>query len=166
MTPEEIMLFYKTGKYKKDIEKRIEGMIYLYRNSSEYILVDEDLDYYESLINKDLNNEKTIFNGKVACKGYAKGKVTKLLRRADVEEIGRNNIILTHEGDPDLLPVIKKAGAIVCEQGGVTCHMAIIAREYGIPCVIGVGNNVINQFKEGEFVEVNATEGYIKRSEL
>ena len=104
-----------------------------------------------------------LFEGKVACRGVVQGQVLKILRFDNSIKINKNSVIFTHEGDPDLLPMIKKAGAIVCEQGGITCHMAIIAREYGVPCLIGVGNNVMNCFKNGDQVEVDAINGYLKR---
>lgn len=166
MTPEEVINFYKTGQYNKEIENRINGMIYLRKNNKERILcVGEDINYYENSLKNDTDVFANIFKGKVACRGFVKGQVLKILRYDNSVKVNNNSIIFTHEGDPDLLPIIKKAGAIVCEQGGITCHMAIIAREYGIPCLIGVGNNVLNSFKNGDYVEVDAINGYLKRSD-
>lgn len=167
MTPEEVIDFYKTGEYNKEIENRINGVVYSWQDSQEKILtVGEDITYYESLLTNNECVSKQFFKGKIVCRGIVQGKVLKILRLDNSIKVNKNSIILTHEGDPDLLPMIKKAGAIVCEQGGITCHMAIIAREYGIPCLIGVGNNVINTFKNGDQVEVDAINGYLKRRRL
>lgn len=165
MTPEEVIDLCETGACPADAEARLHGMIYLCQNGMESILpVGQELTYYESLLSEPDRHEQTEFPGKVACRGYVKGQVIKILRPDDATKIVRDSIILTHEGDPDLLPLIKQAGAVVCEQGGITCHMAIIAREYGIPCLIGVGNGVARSFKNGDAVEVDAIHGYLKRS--
>lgn len=167
MLPEEVIAFCETGARPKDVEQRVSSLIYVYDNGREVIISGEkDRAYYETLIREDGKELETVIRGKVACRGYVKGRVLKVLRCEDAVDVDKDTVIFTHEGDPDLLPVLKKAGAIVCEQGGITCHMAIIAREYGIPCIIGVGNCLINRFKNGEIVEVDAVKGYLQRSKL
>ena len=164
MTPEEVVDFYKSGKYDTSIDERINGMVYICQNGCEQIVCEQDIAYYQNLLSCNENFAKDVFCGKVACRGYAKGRVVKLVRPDDSQNITKDCIILTHEGDPDLLPQIKQAGAVVCEQAGITCHMAVIAREYGIPCLIGIGNNVIDSFENGDYVEVDAINGMLKRS--
>jgi pyruvate,water dikinase len=56
---------------------------------------------------------------------------------------------------------MKKAKAIITEVGGLTCHAAVISREFGIPCIIALKNSMRN-FKDGDFVEVDADSGVIK----
>ncbi|MBU4375310.1 hypothetical protein KKH38_02310, partial [Patescibacteria group bacterium] len=62
---------------------------------------------------------------------------------------------------PEHLMGMKKAGAIITDDGGITCHAAIIARELGIPCIIGtkIATKVL---KDGDFVEVDAERGIVK----
>lgn len=63
--------------------------------------------------------------------------------------------------DPDVVPAMKMAAAIVTEQGGITSHAAIVSRELGVPCVIGtkIATQVL---KDGDTVEVDATKGVVK----
>jgi pyruvate,water dikinase len=63
---------------------------------------------------------------------------------------------------PEFVPLMKLASAIVTDDGGITCHAAIVSRELGIPCIIGtkVGTKV---FKDGDRVEVDANRGIIRK---
>ena len=62
---------------------------------------------------------------------------------------------------PELMPAVKKAKAIVTDEGGITCHAAIISRELKIPCIIGtkIATKIL---KDGDFVEVDANNGVIR----
>ncbi len=80
---------------------------------------------------------------------------------ADASEMGRvkpGDIIVTDMTDPNWEPVMKRAAAIVTNRGGRTCHAAIIARELGIPAVVGCGN-ATRVLKEGETCTVSCAEG-------
>ena len=60
------------------------------------------------------------------------------------------------------IPIMKKASAIVTNQGGITSHAAVLAREFGIPCIVGT-NIATEVFKDGDLVEVDADSGIIKK---
>ncbi|MBU1031264.1 MAG: hypothetical protein KKB65_08575, partial [Nanoarchaeota archaeon] len=71
-------------------------------------------------------------------------------------------IIFTGMSTPDFVPLIKKAAAIVTDEGGVLCHAAIISRELKKPCI--VGTKIATQvFKDGDLVEVDANKGVVKK---
>ena len=62
---------------------------------------------------------------------------------------------------PEMVPIMKKASAFVTDEGGVTCHAAIISREMRKPCIIGT--KVATQLlKDGDMVEVDANSGFVK----
>lgn len=65
---------------------------------------------------------------------------------------------------PDYILAIKKAGAIVTDEGGLTCHVAIVSRELGIPCVIGTKTGT-KMLKTGDKIEVDAEKGIVKKTE-
>ncbi len=67
-------------------------------------------------------------------------------------------MLVTDMTDPDWEPIMKKAAAIVTNRGGRTCHAAIIARELGIPAVVGCGD-ATERMKNGEKVTVSCAEG-------
>ena len=72
------------------------------------------------------------------------------------------DILLSQATSPDLLPVMKKAAAIVTNTGGLICHAAIISREMRIPCIVGTGNATLI-FKDGDIVEVDANKGIVRK---
>lgn len=76
-------------------------------------------------------------------------------------KVQKGDILVAVMTRPDYIVGIKKAAAIVTDEGGITCHAAIVAREIGIPCVIAtkIATKVL---KDGDLVEVNANHGVVK----
>ncbi|MFA6215791.1 MAG: PEP-utilizing enzyme [Patescibacteria group bacterium] len=99
--------------------------------------------------------------GQTAFPGIASGKV-KIIMPNDDKHIRNGRVLVTKMTTPDFVPLIKKCAAIVTDEGGVTCHAAIVSREFKVPCVIGT-KIATNIFKDGDLIEVNATEGVIKK---
>ncbi|WP_346836431.1 phosphoenolpyruvate synthase [Microbulbifer sp. SAOS-129_SWC] len=102
--------------------------------------------------------------GEVLCEGRAigqrigAGKVRVLESVADMAAMQDGEVLVTDMTDPDWEPVLKKASAIVTNRGGRTCHAAIIARELGIPAVVGCGN-ATELLQTGTPVTVSCAEG-------
>jgi pyruvate, water dikinase len=88
--------------------------------------------------------------------GFGPAKVIKNV--AEINKIQPGDVLVTDMTDPDWEPVMKKAAAIVTNRGGRTCHAAIIARELGIPAVVGCGNATLT-IKEDQVVTVSCAEG-------
>ena len=76
----------------------------------------------------------------------------------EMDKVQAGDILVTDMTDPNWEPVMKRASAIVTNRGGRTCHAAIIARELGIPAVVGCGN-ATDKLKEGTLVTVSCAEG-------
>ncbi|MFH0836095.1 MAG: PEP-utilizing enzyme [Candidatus Micrarchaeota archaeon] len=100
--------------------------------------------------------------GQCACLGFARGRVKIVLSPADLWKMQKGDILVAIATNPDVVPAMKKAAAIVTEQGGVTCHAAIVSREMGIPCVIGT-RIATKWLKDGDLIEVDATKGLVKK---
>ncbi|MDQ1211266.1 phosphoenolpyruvate synthase [Pantoea anthophila] len=77
---------------------------------------------------------------------------------SEMNRIEKGDVLVTDMTDPDWEPIMKKASAIVTNRGGRTCHAAIIARELGIPAVVGCGD-ATERLKEGHKVTVSCAEG-------
>ncbi|MGD1949447.1 MAG: phosphoenolpyruvate synthase [Leptolyngbyaceae cyanobacterium] len=75
-------------------------------------------------------------------------------------EFQPGNVLITPRTDPDWEPIMKRASAIVTDQGGRTCHAAIIARELGIPAIVGCGN-ATQQIETGQAVTITCAEGEV-----
>lgn len=107
----------------------------------------------------DYNKKELI--GQTAQSGYAKGVVKIIIRAKDMKKMKKGDILVSIATDPDIVPAMKKAAAIITEQGGITSHAAIVSRELGIPCIIGtkIATKVL---KDGDLVEVDAHKGIVK----
>ncbi len=100
--------------------------------------------------------------GQVACKGSARGTARVALSRKDIEKVQEGDILIAPMTTPDFLPAMKKAAAFVTDEGGLTCHAAIVAREMNKPCVIGT-KIATRVFKDGDLIEVDATAGIVRK---
>ena len=102
--------------------------------------------------------------GQVVCEGRAIGQrigagpVRVINDISQMEHVQVGDVLVTDMTDPDWEPVMKRASAIVTNRGGRTCHAAIIARELGIPAVVGCGN-ATDVLKTGDNVTVSCAEG-------
>ncbi len=86
------------------------------------------------------------------------GNVKKLKSPEELNKFKDGEVLVAHMTDPDWVPVMKKSSAIITEQGGRTCHAAIVSRELGIPCVVGV-ESAFSKLKDGQKVTVSAADG-------
>ena len=86
------------------------------------------------------------------------GEVRLIASPAEMNRVQPGDILVTDMTDPDWEPVMKRAAAIVTNRGGRTCHAAIVARELGIPAVVGTGE-ATSVLKDGETVTVSCAEG-------
>lgn len=100
--------------------------------------------------------------GRVASSGIARGTVT-LLTDATVftKSLSKGDILVCEMTTPDYIVHIKNTAAIVTDKGGILCHAAIVAREFGIPCIVGT-NTATSLLKDGDLVEVDANKGVVK----
>lgn len=103
-------------------------------------------------------------SGAVVCEGRAIGQkigagTAKVVRNlADMHRVQPGDVLVADMTDPDWEPVMKRAAAIVTNRGGRTCHAAIIARELGVPAVVGCGN-ALDTIADGKEVTVSCAEG-------
>jgi len=99
--------------------------------------------------------------GTVACVGKSRGKVVIINNHDDLKKEFDNRILVSVMTTPEITPAIKKCKAIVTDEGGITCHAAIVSRELGIPCIIGtkIATKVL---KDNDLVEVDAEKGVVK----
>jgi pyruvate,water dikinase len=99
--------------------------------------------------------------GSIAQKGLVQGEVRLIISEHEVHKLLDGEILVASMTDPDMISAMKKAGAIVTDEGGITCHAAIVARELKKPCIIGtkIATKVL---KDGDYVEVDANSGVVK----
>ncbi|HIH43045.1 TPA: hypothetical protein HA246_05355, partial [Candidatus Woesearchaeota archaeon] len=112
-------------------------------------------------IENEFFRDVKVVTGLTGNKGKVKGRVSVVMEAADFTKFEKGDILVTAMTRPEFVPIMKKAAAIVTDEGGITCHAAIVSRELGIPCVLGT--NVATSFlKDGMIVEVDADNGKVK----
>jgi len=90
------------------------------------------------------------------------GKIRLISDVSKISQFQKGEVLLTKMTDPDWVPVMRLASAIITDEGGKACHAAIVARELGVPCIVGV-RVATKLFKTGETVTVDCTQGSIGR---
>ncbi len=105
--------------------------------------------------------DTTEIRGIVACTGHATGTAKIVIDLADMHNVRERDVLVTTMTLPAMMPAIQHSIAIVTKEGGMLCHAAIVSRELNKPCIIGVGPS-IEQIRNGDLIEVNATEGWVR----
>lgn len=100
--------------------------------------------------------------GRVACRGEVTGVVKIVRKIEELDKVKTGDVLVAVMTTPDYTPAFHRCSAIVTDEGGVTCHAAIVSREYGIPCIIGtkVATQVLH---DGEVIHVDALHGVITK---
>jgi len=99
-----------------------------------------------------------VANGRAIGQKVGTGPVRLVSHISEMDKVQPGDVLVTDMTDPNWEPVMKRASAIVTNRGGRTCHAAIIARELGIPAVVGCGN-ATDTLKDGQLVTVSCAEG-------
>lgn len=104
--------------------------------------------------------EAPILTGNPASPGIGSGPVTILKSPKEIGKVQKGDVLVAPMTSPDYVPAMKKASAIITDQGGQTSHAAIVSRELGIPCIVGT-EKATKTLKEGLFVVVNGETGQV-----
>lgn len=148
---------------KDEILKREEGYVFYCDSKREPTSKPFSGDTKAELENLKDTISKTDLNfikGEIAYKGKVSGKVVVAIKNKDFSKIKENDILVTSMTRPEVLPYLKKVKAIITDEGGVTCHAAIISRELKKPCIIGT-KTATHILKDGDLVEVDANNGKV-----
>lgn len=110
---------------------------------------------------KESIKQKNNLVGMAAYKGFVRGVAKIVKNKNDFHKFKKGEILVAPNTRPEYVPIIKIAGAIISEEGGITCHSAIVSRELKIPCIVGV-QGIISVLKDGDLVEVDANHGVVR----
>jgi phosphoenolpyruvate synthase/pyruvate phosphate dikinase len=155
---------FKELKVLKDkLVKRQRNTFVLIRNNKELISLPEEsekiLKLKQGLINKKSAQNGAI-HGSIANTGTAVGRVSICRGIESLSKVRQGDVLVTSMTRPEFMLALKKAAAIVTDEGGITCHAAIVARELNIPAVIGT-KFATKILKDGMIVEVKGNHGIV-----
>ncbi|MFA5295583.1 MAG: phosphoenolpyruvate synthase [Methanoregulaceae archaeon] len=103
---------------------------------------------------------KIIVKGQGASPGIATGRVVIIHDVRDTGSVSQGDILVTRMTNPDMVPAMQKVAAIVTDEGGMTCHAAIVSRELGTPAVVGT-RTATSTLKPGQLVTVDGEKGFV-----
>lgn len=124
--------------FPQDIEWAIEGDRVFIVQSRPITTVSNKISTAEGSI--DTKGMKLLVSGAPASPGVGTGKVKVIFSPAEIDKIQKGDILVAPQTNPDYVPAMKRAAAIVTDKGGRTSHAAIVSRELGIPAVVGTEN--------------------------
>ncbi|WP_122377346.1 phosphoenolpyruvate synthase [Pseudomonas caricapapayae] len=163
------MIIEKHYKCPMDIEwakDGDDGKLYIVQARPETVKSRASANVMERYLLKETG--KVLVEGRAIGQRIGAGKVRIIKDVSEMDKVQPGDVLVSDMTDPDWEPVMKRASAIVTNRGGRTCHAAIIARELGIPAVVGCGN-ATQTLQDGQGVTVSCAEGdtgYIFEGEL
>ncbi|MGY2374739.1 phosphoenolpyruvate synthase [Pseudomonas sp. SDO524_S393] len=153
------MIIEKHYKCPMDIEwakDGDDGKLYIVQARPETVKSRTSANVMERYLLKETG--KVLVEGRAIGQRIGAGKVRIIKDVSEMDKVQPGDVLVSDMTDPDWEPVMKRASAIVTNRGGRTCHAAIIARELGIPAVVGCGN-ATQLLKDGQGVTVSCAEG-------
>ncbi len=144
------------------INQRTKLCVYYAEKGKEAMFHNREAELLSKQFEEKIEDNITELKGMCACMGKAKGTVKIINNPAEIKKMNKGDILVSIATNPDLVPAMEKAAAILTDYGGVTSHAAIVSRELGVPCVIGL-QKATKVFKDGDLVEVDATNGVVRK---
>ncbi|UVJ42625.1 phosphoenolpyruvate synthase [Pseudomonas sp. LS1212] len=133
-----------------------DGKLYIVQARPETVKSRTSANVMERYLLKETGT--VLVEGRAIGQRIGAGKVRVINDIAEMDKVQPGDVLVSDMTDPDWEPIMKRASAIVTNRGGRTCHAAIIARELGIPAVVGCGN-ATQVLKDGQGVTVSCAEG-------
>lgn len=145
---------------RKELEKRKNHYILF----SHYLETDKSFKELAKENDFEIAEEEIseIIKGSVAMTGNVLGRVKIVFKQKDLEKVNEKDILVAPMTTPDHIIAMEKASAFVTDEGGIMCHAAIIAREFGKPCIVGTGN-ATKVLKDNDLVFVNGDTGIVEK---
>ena len=160
LSNKELVGYFKKGILPKEdvLKKRKTCAVYYGKKGIKLILGKDALKI------KPINSKPVAdrgINGNIAYPGVVKGTVRIIHNPLKYKVFNKSDILVTGMTRPDFMPLVKRAGAIITDAGGILSHAAIVARELNKPCIIGtkIATKVLH---DGDLVEVDAERGVVK----
>jgi len=154
---------FELKELKSELIQRSKGVYFIFKKGQEHVYIGHQYREIASFLKK-INSQKEIggdLHGSVANPGTVIGRAVICKGLNSLKNVKKGDVVVASMTRPEFMSALKKAAAIVTDEGGVTCHAAIISRELGIPCVVGtkVATKII---REGNTLEVRGNHGLVR----
>ncbi len=170
LTPAELGLFVlpefrglvTNGIDRAEISARQTGVLYFVTPEGFSVLSGDDAKPYIEASPAHRTHSIAELKGVTASPGLVTAPVRIVRTLEDMQAFQPGEILVTNQTTPEFVPIMRKAAAIITEQGGITSHAAVISRELGVPCIIGT-KIATKVFQTGDQLEVDATNGVVRK---
>ena len=163
VAPHEVRLFVDdpSQEFIESIRAREQGCVRLNGDIALLSELEDLLGERNLALEADETGEVSEIQGRVAYTGHVKGSVKKISSFDDMKDFQAGSILVTEMTNPEYVPIMRVAAAIVTDEGGMTCHAAIASRELQVPCVVGtkIATRILH---DGDLVEVDADNGIVR----
>ncbi len=141
-------------EFPQDIEWAIEG-------DETYLLQSRPITvFYQDEKKEKESNKDVLLKGLAVSPGLGSGKVQIIFSTDELEKVKAGDILVTTMTNPDMVPAMRRSSAIVTEEGGMTCHAAIVSRELGTPCIVGT-SDATKVLSNGDEITVDGSRGIV-----
>lgn len=155
-------------KTKSMLEDRKKGFAMIWIDGNvQTVFGDESLELqneiarnYKVSCDEEKNSNKHIILGNVANRGKVRGVARILTSYQDIYKVEKGDIIVATMTTPDYVSAMEKASGFITDEGGITCHAAILSREFNVPCIVGTVNGT-KEIKDGQMIELDAYAGKV-----
>ncbi|MCX6707323.1 MAG: PEP-utilizing enzyme, partial [Candidatus Woesearchaeota archaeon] len=111
---------------------------------------------------EEIDRNAVEIKGQVASRGFVKGVVRLVKDATELGKVKKGDILVTSMTTTDFTPILDKISGLITDEGGLTCHAAIVSRELGIPCIIGT-KHATKTLKDDDKIELDAEKGIIRK---
>lgn len=152
----EIVEYFDSGK----IPPKRDSRLAMYFEDGEPFILDRN-QTEEFRLKFELKDKVSTFSGSVAYKGIVSGRAKVITSANDLPKVKIGDILVSQFTRPEYMAAMQRAAAFITNDGGITCHAAIVARELKKPCIVGtkIATKVL---KDGDMIEVDANAGMVK----
>ncbi|MCK4589846.1 MAG: hypothetical protein KAT77_05350 [Nanoarchaeota archaeon] len=151
---------------KEEIKDRREnGFACINLNDEYYFFSGRELKYLLAFYKEFAGEEKVetdFLKGTAANGGFVKGVAKVVTNVNEFHKLEKGDILIANSTTPNYMPIMGKAAAFLTDEGGITCHAAIVSREMGKPCIIGL-KKATKVFNDGDMIEVDANKGIVRK---
>ena len=151
-------VYVKKNKYGK-ARIKIDSYRKIFKGKDIKLLKQKVNDYCLSFVKEKMQNANVI-SGTSVNGGIVKGKAKIIKTMKDLDKIHTGDILIADMTSPDYVTVFNKVAAFVTDEGGLTCHAAIVSKEFNVPCIVGT-QFATQILKDNTFIEVDANNGII-----
>ncbi|OGZ27633.1 MAG: hypothetical protein A2427_02690 [Candidatus Nealsonbacteria bacterium RIFOXYC1_FULL_40_7] len=150
-------------KMQDELENRSKGVMFIMSKNKEVKITRKEYQEIAAYRKRVEENTKEVndIHGSTASGGTAIGRVAVCKGLDSLDKVKKGDVLVASMTRPEYMAAIKKAAEIVTDEGGITCHAAIVARELGIPAIIGT-KIATKMLKDGMIVEVKANHGLVR----